>query len=169
MNRRAYLAGITTSALSVSGCTAPGNSSSEDVSRPDYWDDADVVYDHDDLVIEPSRDSVRLGNAIEFEVANTGTSGVPLGCNNPWAIQAAVDGGWRHVTWTAGRYYTLCLTSLVSGESKTVAVTMSEPELERHAAEFQADLDPGRYRFVLLGPRPFLAREFTVLDPDESV
>lgn len=109
---------------------------------PPYHGRAPVVYERDDLRVQAVRDPVRLGESVSFEVTNTGAEGpVALGCNVHWALQAYEDGGWHHVTWTAGRYYAMCFTGLEAGDTTTVTVPLSEAALE--AEEVLGELGRG--------------------------
>lgn len=162
MKRRAYLASLAGSTVALSGCTAPGKP--RDESQPEYYGRETVVHEYDGLSLSLRQDTVRLGETIEFEVTNTGDSEVMLGCHNPWAVQKYTAGEWRHVTWTSGRYYDLCLTLLSPENSLVEGLTFSQSELEKQASTVRGELTPGRYRFVLLGTSPYFAIDFDVLD-----
>lgn len=138
--------------------------SSEDPSGPAYRRHSSVAYEHDSLELRPGRETVELGETVAFEVTNTSDSSVSLACDNPWALQLETDDGWGHVAWTGGRYANLCALSLPSGDSHVERLTLSTSWLEEHVSADAARLRPGTYRFVLLGPSPFLATEFTVRD-----
>lgn len=161
MNRRRYLTSIGASAAALAGCTAVGESG--DNSRPGYLGKHEVIYEHDDLELRLLRETVRFGDTVEFEVTNTSLSKIILGCNNPWALQRRSDGDWQHVTWTGDRYYQMCALELSPADSRVENITLSESELERYPDEHSTKLRPGRYRFLLLGPSPFLAIDFDVL------
>lgn len=162
MKRRAYLASLGVAATSLATASAAETPANE--SGPAYRGNKRVVYDHPDLELRPRQERVRLGETVAFEVTSTGDSRVSLGCNNPWALQRRSGGRWRHVTWTGDRYYQLCATLLPPGESRVERVTLSESGLDGYPDEYSADLRPGRYRFLLLGPSPYPAVEFDVLD-----
>lgn len=164
MRRRAVLASGVVGLFACAGCTAPGRLAHARQDWPEYGDHAAVVDEHEELELRLRDGPVHLGDTIEFEVTNVGTADVSLGCDNPWALQRYADDGWRHVTWTADRYYQLCLTLLAPGNARVESFTVSVGKLEERASEVETALEPGRYRFVLLGPDPFLAREFEVLD-----
>jgi hypothetical protein len=162
MNRRTYLAAL------VAGSGALGGGIALADLRPDpefaYREDDRVVSERDDLRLRALSDPVRLGDSVAFEVTNTGNSQVVLGCQNPWALQRRVEGEWRHVTWTARRFYQMCASELSPGDSLTTRLELTEEALEESAAEVHADLRPGKYRFLLVGTSPSLATEFQVLD-----
>lgn len=166
MRRRTYLTGISTGVAGLVGVTIADLRSDGGKPQAEYQDDKQVVYEHDDLKLRISQDTVRLGDTIEFEVTNTGDSEITLGCHNPWAIQKQSDGEWRHVTWTSGKYHNLCATVLSPSSSLEESITLSKFELASQADEVHAELRPGQYRFILLGSSPFLALDFTVLDSE---
>ena len=163
MKRRGYLGLISSSAIALSGCTALAGAQNE--SNAGYLGDQKVVYDHDNLDLRLHKDTPHLGDEVEFEVSNTGDSAVTLGCQNPWAIQQYLNGGWHHVAWTEERYYYMCATDLAAGASFTEEITLSESAFERSQDEDYVKLDTGRHRFLLLGPSPFVALDFEI---DES-
>lgn len=154
--------GAVAALLSSAGCTVAGLRSEDDEPQAGYLTDEDVVYEHEDLELQLRQESVHLGDAVEFEVLNTGESEVSLGCQNPWALQRQVDGEWRHLTWTGERNYRACYTGLTPDTSVTVEIPLSGSELPQQADDVQTELRPGQYRFILLGTSPFLALDFTV-------
>ncbi len=161
VKRRTYLGSAGAGVAALAGYTARGTS--QRGSQPEYHGETAVVYDHDDLDLRLRQEAVRLGETAEFEITNTGSSEIVLGCNNPWAVQTYSDGDWRHVFWTRDRYYQLCATILEPGRTVVERVTLTESELEDDVG---ADLRPGRHRFLLLGPSPFVAVDFDVRDDD---
>lgn len=171
MNRRTVLAG----AAGVLGVSAAGAVTTRKLFparhnlRGEYAEDDEVAYDHDDLRFRASQAAVHRGETIEFEVTNTTDSRVPVGCNVPWAIERHADDTWYTVTWTGREYYQMCASALPSGESYVERVTLSTDALDRQTGdvEVRGELQPGRYRFVLLGPSPFLAVDFEVLPARE--
>lgn len=160
MKRRTCLGVVGASAAALAGCTAIEAPQSD--SGPDYRGENEVVYERDDLTLRLLQEAVHLGDAIAFEVTNTGDSEVVLGCHNPWAIQKQSDNGWQHVAWTGTSYYQMCATFLAPGDSLAEELELSESGLEARADEVHTELRPGTYRFVLLGPSPFLAVDFDV-------
>ena len=141
MKRRTYLLSVGVGAAALAGCLA--SAESEDTPQAGYQGEEEVVYEHDYLKLRLSRDTVRIGDTIEFEVTNTGDSKITLGCHNPWAIQKYVDGEWRHVTRTSDRYYQLCATVLGPGRSLVESITVSKSELESQAEEVPMELRSG--------------------------
>lgn len=121
-----------------------------------YTEDDRIAYKHRDIRLSRGQDTIHLGEEIEFEITNTSDSRISLGCHNPWAIETYLDGGWRTVTWTGDDYYDLCATLLSPGESRVETITVAADHLERRG-DVRTELQPGTYRFVLLGPSPFLA------------
>lgn len=162
MKRRTYLASLAVSSTTLAGCTVLGKS--PDDSQPEYRGLEKVVYEWDDLELGLRQETVRLGDTIEFEVTNTSDSDVGLGCKNPWAIQKQSESEWQHITWTKGKFYLLCLTGLSPGKSILERITLTASALEKQASEVQGTLTPGTYRFLLIGPSPYLATEFEVLE-----
>jgi hypothetical protein len=160
MRRRSYLGLLAASATTVSGCGYLGWTATDD--QPAYLGESTIVTERDALVLEIEPSPGRLGESVALTVRNTGTTDVTLGCNNPWALQRRVDGGWRHLTWTAGRFYNLCLTGLPPGESLGERFTLSESGLPDAASDLQRELAPGQYRLLLVGTEPYLATEFRV-------
>lgn len=135
-------------------------------SRPAYLNRHPVVYERDDLRVRPVGDAARLEGSVDFAVTNTGEESVYLGCHVPWALQAREDGHWHHVTWTPGRFYNMCLTTLESGETTTVTVPLSEGDVTRDDSgidDLARPLEPGTYRLLLVATRPYLAVNFQVL------
>lgn len=163
MQRRAYLAAVGATVPAFAGCTAVAEP--PDQSRAGYRGEEEVVYDHDDLTIRLRQETVSLGDTAEFEVTNTGSSAVVLGCKNPWAIQQQSDDGWRHVAWTGERYYQMCATKLGADESLVEEVTLSESAFDR-GDETHVGLRPGEHRFLLLGSSPFVALDFDITDAE---
>lgn len=135
-------------------------------SRPAYLDRQPVVYERDDLRVRPVGEAARLGGSAAFAVTNTDEETVGLGCHVPWALQALDDGHWHHVTWTPGRFYSMCLTALEPGGRTSVTVPLSEAVIasdDRRIDDIARSLEPGTYRLVILGTRPYLAVNFQVL------
>lgn len=165
MNRRTLLAG----AAGVLCVSAAGAVTTRKLFparhnlRGEYAEDDEVAYDHDALRLRASRDTVRPGEEIAFQVTNTTDSRVPVGCNVPWAIERRADGVWYTVTWTGLQYYQLCFSALPPDESHVERLTLSTDALEDRTDEVRGELHPGQYRFVLLGPSPFLAVDFELL------
>ena len=162
MNRRTYLASLGVAATSLAGITRLDDSQKN--AQPAYRGNEQVVYEHPDLKLRLLQETVQLGDTIEFEVTNRGDSKTTLGCKNPWAIQRRLDGEWRHVTWTGDRYYQMCATVLSPGSSLVESITLSESKLARYPDEYSVELQPGKYRFLLLGSSPYLALDFEILD-----
>lgn len=160
MKRRTYLGFVGASAAALAGCAGIQPPQSE--SRVDYRGEAEIVYDHEDLTLQAFGQAVRLGEKVAFEVTNTGDSKTILGCHNPWAVQKHSEDGWQHVAWTGDNYYQLCATELSPGESLVEKFEFSESGLRARTDDVNAELHPGTYRFVLLGPSPFLAVDFDV-------
>jgi hypothetical protein len=160
MKRRAYLGAVGASAAALSGCVtvrAPQNQ-----SEVAYQVGHSVTYDHEDLTLRPLQERVHLGDAIAFEVINTGDSSASLGCRIPWALQRRSGDDWQHVTWTGDRYYQMCAKSLSPGGSVEVEIELSESGLEAQASDVRGELRPGTYRLLLLGPSPNLTVDFEV-------
>lgn len=159
MKRRAFLGSVSASTAALAGCTtlqAPQND-----SEVAYQVGHTVAYDHDDLRLRLLKEEVHLGDAIAFEVTNTSNSKASLGCHNPWALQRQSANDWQHVTWTADRYYQMCLTLLSPGGSLVEEdIELSESGLEARANDVRGELRAGTYRFVLLGSSPNLAVDF---------
>ena len=150
----------------LAGCTVSAFRSEEANSDPEYADEADVVYEHDQLALSVQPDSVRLGDTVEFEICNQSPSDFTLGCHNPWALQQQTNDGWAHLTWTADGYYDLCAFILPAGERTTIQLTLSEQALTERAAPLDGELQSGTYRFLVLGTTPYFAVEFTVNESD---
>lgn len=162
MNRRTVLASLGTGAVALSGCIALGKSSKG--NGPAYLGQEPITYYRDDLRLSLTDRPVHLGDTIEFVVTNTSDSSVGLGCKNPWALQYQTSEGWEHVTWTEGRFYNLCLSQLESGESLPEQITLSEQAFEADTYNLQRSMTQGAYRLVLIGPTPYLALQFNVID-----
>lgn len=162
MNRRTYISSLAAIIGVLSGRDVMGTS--PDDSQPGYYGQESVVYEHDSIDLRLCHDLVRLGDSLEFEITNTGDSKISIGCNTPWALQKDVDGTWRHVTWTVGDFYNLCLTLLSPGSSLVESLTFSESELENQADDVHGELTPGKYRFLLIGMSPYVALDFDVLE-----
>lgn len=162
MKRRTYLVSLAVSSTALAGYNVLGKS--PDDAQHEYRGQEKVVYERDDLKLSLRQETVRLGDTIEFEVTNTSDSDVVLGCQNPWAIQKQSENEWQHITWTKGKFYLLCLTGLSPDRSIEERITLTAAGLEKQASEVQGKLTPGTYRFVLIGPSPYLAHEFDVLE-----
>ena len=161
MKRHTLLASLGAGTAALSGCTALGHRT--DNTEAEYYRAEPVAYNRADLTLSLSNDSVSVGDTIELETRNTGSSKVTLGCNNPWAIQYHTDGEWKHVAWTGNRFYDLCATILRPGEAHTESFTLSESALAETASEVQLSLTEGTYRVVLIGTSPYLARNFDIV------
>lgn len=164
MRRRTVIAaaGVGIAAGGAGVVLGTGLGSSQDRSGPVYRRHDSVTYEHDSLELRSSRVTVGLGETVEFEVTNTGDSSVGLGCHNPWALQREGGDGWEHVAWTGGKYVQLCLTELPPRETLVENLSLTTEGLDASASSVASDLRTGTHRFVLLGPSPFLATEFTV-------
>lgn len=149
---------------SLAGCSASALPPSDDSSRPAYVDGTDVVSDHDQVTLSVAPDTVHVGEDVVFDIRNQSPSDVTLGCHNPWALQQHTDDGWAHRTWTADGYYDLCARILPTGERTTIEFTLAAGALPERATALEDALQPGRYRFLLLGLTPYLGVEFTVTD-----
>ena len=160
MKRRAFLGSVSASATALAGC--PTIRAPQNESEVAYQIGHAVTYDHEVLDLRPLQEEVHLGETIAFEVTNTSDSKTGLGCHNPWAIQRHSEDEWRHVTWTADRYHQMCLLLLPPGDSVEAEVTLSESALEAQASDVRSELEPGTYRFLLLGSSPNLAVDFEV-------
>jgi plastocyanin len=163
--RLLHLVGASAS-VPLAGCTVSALRSEEANSDPEYVDEADVVYEHEQLALSVQPATVRLGDTVEFEIRNQGTSEFTLGCHNPWALQQQMNDGWTHLTWTAEGYYDLCAFVLPAGERTTTQITLSEQALTERAAPLDGVLQSGTYRFLVLGTTPYLAVKFTVNESD---
>lgn len=163
MKRRPFLVSVSASMAALAGCTAISAPQAD--SRVGYPEE-EVVYERDGLQLRLLQETVRPGEPIEFEVTNTGDSMTVLGCHDPWAIEKRSDGEWQLVTWTADRYYDMCATGLAPGDSLVERITPSGSAFERSPDGHAAELRPGQYRFLLLGPTPYLALDFTVSKPE---
>lgn len=152
--------------LGVGGVSPGRVDGMQNESQPDYLGRERVAYEHDDLKLRILQETVRLGDTIEFEVTNTSDTEIGLGADNPWAIQQYADGEWQHVTWTSAKYHQFIGTVLFQGASLVESIELSKSGLEGQADEVPAELRPGRYRYLLLGPSPYLAVDFDVLDPE---
>lgn len=168
MNRRKVL---TASGLTLLGGGIVGTAlgygplASDGSSKPSYLGDAETVYEREDLILRAHPVVVNQGETIEFEIIHTGQSeAINLGCNIPWAIQEYEDGGWEHAVWTSARYFNNCLSEISPGDTRTVAVPLSQQELDdnREMGPVDFEFSPGKYRFVLVGVRPFLAINFSI-------
>lgn len=160
MKRRTCLASVGTGAAVLSGEILRRRS--ENATETPNRENSRVVYEHEDLQLRSLRDSVPLGETIEFEVTNTSDSTVVLGCDNAWIIRSHSDGEWQDVTDTPRSYYQLCALELPPGESRVERATLSKDELEEQTGELLDELRPGQYRFVLLETTPRLAVDFTI-------
>lgn len=160
MRRRRYLASVAAGATGLAGWAALGTSGGED--KPGYRGGRGVVTEHPDLEVTLRGETAFLGETVAFDITNAGDSAAGLGCHNPWALQRRTGDGWAHVAWTAGRYHLLCLTTLPPGESLVERLTLSAAGLEDQGVEVRTPPTAGRYRFLLLGPAPYLATEFDV-------
>lgn len=160
MKRRTYLAVVGSSVTALAGCTATNPLQTQ--PRPDYYGEQEIVYDHPSMTLTLLEEEVHLGDRITFRINNTGETTISLGCSNPWALQRQHDGDWTHITWTAAKYYQLCLTTLTPTETINHELVFSKSGLEKYATELAQPLRPGTYRFILLGPTPFVATQFRV-------
>lgn len=167
MKRRTLLVGGAAVFLGAGGATTalgigPLARSTECEYR--YRCDAPIVYERDDLRLEVATRDVRMGETATFDLWNTSSERVHLGCGNPWALQTYREGKWRHVTWTAGRYVQLCLTMLTPGAHDRLEIPLSTEGLTEVTAKdrLAVPLEPGRYRLILVGPDPHLATDFDV-------
>jgi len=166
MRRRRFITGGLLTGLGGGGIAAVALghrpfSANEDDSAA-YRSNSRVAYEHETFELSASRDVVRFGESIDFEVTNTGDSDATLGCNNPWAVEAYADGEWRTVTWTGESYYQMCATLLGPGSSVTESIRISKPRFGTGTDGVEFRETPTRYRFVLLGSDPYLAVDFTV-------
>lgn len=149
--------------LPFTGCLAAGFAPGERESRPNYLDDGTVVTERAAVELSPSKRVAGIGDTIRFSVTNTGSDEFGLGCHSPWAIQRRTESGWKHVAWTGEEYFQLCLTTLGPGETHIEEIEFSESALRQRVSKLATDLCPGTYRFLLLGSKPFLAVEFSLV------
>lgn len=165
MRRRTLLAGGALSLLGVAGIgTVYGFDplGGDENCEYQYRCDGEIVYEHEDLDLHTKTPSVRRGEAARFDLRNRSEEPIPVGCNLPWALQTESEDRWRHVTWTAGRYYDLCFQAIRGGDRLRIRIPMSTTDLEadRDVADLAVSLEPGRYRLVLVGTEPHLAADF---------
>jgi hypothetical protein len=78
-----------------------------------------------------------------------------------------VDDHWQNVTGTPPNHHQLCLTTLSLGSTLVESVTMSNEALGWQTEDNSVEITPGLYRFILLGPSPFLATDFQVTSADD--
>lgn len=159
MNRRRYLAALGTGVVSLAAAAGVAFSD-ENGSKPEYLGQEPVVYEHDAVKLAGIPDTVRIGDEIDVRVTNQGASPINLGCNNPWALQRYENGQWRHVAWTGNRYYDLCLTRVPPGEIHRETIELTKTGLGLQADEGNTTLTEGPYRFILIGPSPYVAKRF---------
>jgi hypothetical protein len=86
MKRRGYLTVAGSGAVALAGFTALATSRND--ARAEYQGDQKVVYDHDSLDLRLGTDRADIGDEVEFEVVNTGDSGIVLGCQKPVGYSA---------------------------------------------------------------------------------
>ena len=164
MERRALLSMFGAGAISVmAGCTVLGQQSGgSDDPKPAYIGKEDVVTGCKNICLKIQSKPVRLDQQVKIMVVNEGDETASLGCNLPWALQRYSDGSWNHVAWTGDRYYDLCTAVLKPEDSQEVTFTLSESGLKQQASDVRAPINPGRYRFLLIGAEPHYALEFEV-------
>lgn len=147
-----------------------GPMDSEKPNSPGYQEDSRIVYERENVLLTIKPDVVEQPEEITVEIQHTGNTGsIFLGCNIAWAVQKYVEGEWEHVAWTGSRYVDLCDTRIQPGQSKIETVQLSIPEMkdDPEITDIAVDeLSPGKYRFVLLGEKPFVAVNFDVPGPD---
>jgi len=155
--------------LSVGGFTALAGCSlfgSDEESLTSLFGDHGVVYQHEQVGLSLSTDTVALGGTFEYTATNTSDTSISLGCGSPWTLQTFRDDEWRDMIFTSAEGFGGCGSSLAAGASHTEEVTLTESALESRTEVVKEDLDPGRYRLVLLFTEPYLASEFRVQDPE---
>ncbi|ELZ24175.1 hypothetical protein C475_13037 [Halosimplex carlsbadense 2-9-1] len=164
MNRR-HLLGVAASGVGAAGLYWAGfGRSANDRPRPlrEAHGGNRVAYSHERLELVSATETVELGEPARFEIRNTGPSPVGLGCQVPWTVQRRGDGEWSDVLWTDADAFAQCSTELAPGGTTSETVTMSQAALDDHGT-VELALNPGRYRFVLLGVNPFLATDFRLV------
>lgn len=144
-----------------------GPFTSNNSSRPDYFELKPIVYEREPLLLRAQTDAVRRGDSITFKIRHIGESeNISLGCHIPWAIQKYEAGKWKHAVWTDQRWHDMCATSIAPGDTLTTTVPLSGTALaDNHGiSEGEADVTftAGKYRFVVF-VNPPLAVDFRVL------
>lgn len=166
VSRRKFLQLSVGSGVVFSGCLVNGAEFEPTSRNPEplteHYGGHPVKYQHDGLRLSVASTDVQPGGTFRFEVENTSTSEITLGCGNPWTLQKFRDGEWRDVIWTTANGFPTCATPLPAGETRTEAVTVEREELASQTESVREDLTHGRYRVVLLSTEPFLAEEFRV-------
>jgi len=144
---------------SLAGCSLVG---SDEESLTSLFGGHGVVYQHEQVRLSLSTDTVPLGGTFEYTVTNTSNSTISLGCGSPETLQKFRDDEWRDVIFTSAEGFGGCGSSLAAGASHTEEVTLTESALESRTEVVKEDLEPGRYRLVLLFTEPYLAVEFRI-------
>lgn len=129
-------------------------------SDPEYLSHSGVTYSHPAVSLELSTETASIGDSLRVEITNDSIEDVVLGCDVPWAIQSEEDGKWNHVAWTRGRYLQACITMLSSGATINEQVPLSMERLTEASDVAVEKLEPGLYRFVLIGPKPYPVKDF---------
>lgn len=145
--------------ITLSGCSLFG---SDEQSLTALFGGHSITYQHEQVRLALSTDTVQLGESFEYTVTNTSNSTFSLGCESPETIQKYRDDKWRDVVYTSAEGFGGCNTPLEAGSSYTEEVTLSESALETGKKVLKEDLTPGRYRLVLLSTEPYLAAEFRI-------
>jgi hypothetical protein len=164
MDRR-HLLGVAASGVGAAGLYWTGfGRQSADGPRPlsEAHGGNRVTYSHEQIELVGATEAVETGEPARFEITNTGSASVGLGCQVPWTIQRREDGEWSDVLWTDADAFALCSTELSPGGTTSETVTMSRAALDDHGI-VESSLNPGQYRFVLLGVDPFLATDFRLV------
>ncbi|QPV62792.1 hypothetical protein I7X12_19030 [Halosimplex litoreum] len=164
MNRR-HLLGVAASGIGAAGLYWAGFGRQSD-DGPRALSEAHggnrVADSHGRLELASATEDVEFGEPARFEIGNTGPSTVGVGCQVPWTIQRRESGGWSDVLWTDSNAFAQRATELSPGGTTSETVTMSRAALDDHGI-VELSLNPGRYRFVLLGVDPFLATDFRLV------
>ena len=153
--------------LSIGGFTALAGCSligSNEESLTSLFGGHGIVYQHDQVRLSLSTDTVPPKGTFEYTVTNTSNTSISLGCGSPETLQKFRDDKWRDVIFTSAEGFGGCGSSLEAGASHTEEITLTESALETRTEVVKEDITPGHYRLVLLFTEPYLAAEFRVQD-----
>lgn len=162
MNRRRYLGVIGGLLSTLAGCSALGGPPRGQWMSTLYGGKG-IVYTHDYLELTGPDQSIRVGEAAEFTLTNTGGNSPNIGCGSTWTFQRKDGDSWRELLYTTAEGTAGCAGYLDPGESRTTRLTLDKAGVEENVGgTLVEEFAPGQYRFVWLGTDPFLAVRFRI-------
>ncbi|WP_049970757.1 immunoglobulin-like domain-containing protein [Haladaptatus cibarius] len=126
--------------------------------------DDEILYkEGNGLRISSNKEVVKIGKQIKFEIENVSDEEVIVSPGKPYTLLKKIENDWKEVVETSEKGVFLTMVGIPPGNIDNIEMIIDESQFSKpETLSMIGEFTPGKYRFIYLGHRPFLAIDFIV-------